>query len=84
MATIKTIKIEYGLTFSYGKTYVKPAVGFEVELAEGDQADEVIADTQEKARRLVHEEIDRALVLDGQEPRFGTAAKVDAEDTVPF
>jgi hypothetical protein len=84
MATIKQITIEYGLTFSYGKTYVKPTVGFTVELAEGDRAEEVIAVTQEKARRLVHEEIDRALVLDGQEPRFGAMVKADPEDTVPF
>lgn len=84
MATIKTIKIEYGLTFSYGKTYVKPTVGFEVELAEGDDAVAVFVATQEKARRLVHEEIDRALVLDGQEPHFGTTAKVDEADVLPF
>ncbi|GIK42407.1 MAG: hypothetical protein BroJett011_62400 [Chloroflexota bacterium] len=84
MPIFKEIKIEYGLTFSYGKTYVKPTVGFTVELAEGDNADEVIAATQATARRLVHEEIDRALVLDGQEPRFGTSTKADPSDTVAF
>lgn len=84
MATVKTIKIEYGLTFSYGKTYVKPIVGLEVELAEGDNVEQVIEATQEKARGLVHAEIDRALLLDGQEPRFGTTSKVDPADAVAF
>lgn len=88
MATFKTITIEYSYTFNLGNySSVRPVAALTVELAEGESAVDVVAALQEKAREVVHGEIDRALEQAGRAPHFrqlAGGAKPPADDELPF
>jgi hypothetical protein len=87
MATIKTITIEYGFTVGLSNySSARAGIAFTAELAKGESPEDVIAALQDKAREIVHEEADRALVQDGKRPRFTKPEenKPDADDVVPF
>lgn len=89
MATIKTITIEYQLTFNLGNySSVRPSVAITAELAEGENVEAVTQSLQDQARQEVENEIDRTLTQQGRAPHFEqlrNKAKAPADEIeVPF